>query len=75
MSFKLLERATIAVSLIGALLVATDSGLSWLGYVFFLFSSLAFCYIGLRAKLESVLVVNAAFTVINLFGLFNFWSR
>ena len=74
MNFKTFERITTVIALIGAYLVSTNSDLSKYGFIFFLLSSFMFIYIGWRTKLESVWVVNVAFAVTNLNGLYNFWK-
>lgn len=68
------EYFVILVSLIGALLVASNGGrdIAFIGYILFFISSLSFVYIGLKKNLVSVWVVNAAFAVINVFGIIQY---
>tara|TARA_R110000824_G_scaffold64402_2_gene168249 strand:+ start:20279 stop:20485 length:207 start_codon:yes stop_codon:yes gene_type:complete len=57
---------------IGASIVASNTGITWYGYFFFIASCLAWGYVAIKRKDYSLLSLNIIFLVINCVGLIRY---
>lgn len=55
--------------IIGALIIASNIGINWIGYIIFLVSSLCYSYLGWKVNRKGLMVMNLFFIVINIIGL------
>lgn len=55
--------------IIGAIIVASNLGITWFGYVAFLMSSVTYSYFGWKVKRNGILTMNLFFIIINVIGL------
>jgi nicotinamide riboside transporter PnuC len=59
--------------IIGAIFVALNFDLSKFGYMFFLISSTTWAYQAHKNKDNALLVINIAFTIINIIGIYRWF--
>lgn len=61
-----------ATGIAGALLIALNIGMFFLGYILFLTSSIAWVTYAAQTKQKNLLTMNVVFGLINLVGVINF---
>lgn len=67
---RFLDVVALGGAMIGSFLIAANIGMMWWGYVFFLASSLAACYLLLNSTAsKSLLMTNIFFCIMNIIGL------
>jgi hypothetical protein len=69
---KVLSTLGLAAGVIGALMVASNTGLFLFGYLLFFSSSTAWIIYAARTKQMNLLIMNIIFGVINAMGIYNF---
>jgi len=69
---NLLSKVGSLTGIIGALLVASNSGLGLAGYMLFATSSITWIIYSHRTKQKDLLQMNIVFGLINVLGLINF---
>lgn len=69
---KVLSTIGLVAGVIGAFMVAMNSGLFVLGYSLFLTSSIAWIAYAIRTKQTNLMTMNVIFGLINALGLYNF---
>lgn len=68
---KILDAIYLTCSIIGATIVASNSGYQLLGYVVFMISSIAGMFLIMKSNISrSVLIVNVIYLAINAFGIY-----
>ena len=70
---ELLKWAGTASGIIGAIIVALNLPFSGWGFVLFLISSVAWCIVGVRMKESSLVLLQGAFTAINILGIYRWF--
>lgn len=71
----ILSSTGMILGLVGAVLVASNSGLGFLGYAIFTGSSLLWCTYAFITKQINLLITNIGFLSINVYGLYNFLEK
>ncbi len=70
MNKTLLDIIALGGAMVGSLLLAANIGLNFVGYIFFLASSLASLYLLLKSNVsKSVVAMTAWFVLMNVVGL------
>ena len=69
MNVKAIEWVGCGAGLIGALLLALNTKISGLGFIFFLLSNLCWIAFALKANSKGLLVTQVGFTATSLIGL------
>lgn len=69
---KVLSTLGLAAGVIGAFMVASNTGLFLFGYILFFTSSTAWIIYAARTKQMNLLVMNVIFGAINALGIYNF---
>ncbi len=69
---KVLGALGLSAGVIGAVMVASNTGLFLFGYLLFFTSSIAWIIYAFRTKQISLLVMNVIFGGINAMGIYNF---
>ena len=59
---------------IGAFIIASNTGLNHLGYIFFLLSSILYIIFGIKIDNLNIIVLNIVFIIANILGLINYWN-
>lgn len=65
---KIADYAGAIFGIIGALLIALNINLNWLGYIVFFISSLCFSYVGFYSNKRGLLVMSLVYIIINVIG-------
>jgi nicotinamide riboside transporter PnuC len=60
----------VAAGVVGATLIALNIGIVEYGYIFFLVSSLLWMAVGVTQRERSLVVLQLAFTIVNILGLY-----
>lgn len=58
--------------ILGAVLVAANNGMQFAGYIAFLIGAVSWLYASIKARDNAAIIQWAFFSVVNLFGLFNY---
>jgi hypothetical protein len=69
---KVLSTIGLWAGVIGAMMVASNTGLFVLGYTLFFTSSIAWIAYAVRSKQYNLMTMNIIFGFINAIGLYNF---
>jgi hypothetical protein len=69
---KVLSSLGLMAGVIGAFMVASNTGLFLFGYLLFFSSSTAWIIYAARTKQMNLLIMNIIFGVINAMGIYNF---
>ena len=69
---KVLSTIGLLAGIIGAIMVASNTGLFFVGYSLFFTSSTAWMIYAYRTKQYNLIIMNVIFGFINAMGLYNF---
>jgi hypothetical protein len=73
-SRKILDAVYIVGSFAGSMLIASNTGLNWWGYVFFLAAAISGTWLLIKSNASgSLLLVNVGYAIINSIGLVRYW--
>lgn len=69
---KVLSTIGLWAGVIGAMMVASNTGLFFIGYTLFFLSSITWVAYAIRTKQMNLMIMNIIFGFINAIGLYNF---
>ena len=73
MNMKILEWVGSICGVLGAIILALNTQFSWLGFVFFLVSSICIACFAVKASAKGILFMQIAFIAINIVGIYR-WT-
>lgn len=67
--YTLVDWVGAVSGIMGAIIIASNIGVNWIGYVVFLVSSVCYSYLGWKVNRKGLMTMNLLFIVINIIGL------